>query len=186
MAKLKGGSRNQPASHSRTAAPMAGPSSLPVHSENGVLFRHLKVLEDDPFFFNRTTERLYVFNKDGSLDFTQSQHAIASVSLTDYENYRLKDKVLLHNHPSGNAFSIGDVMVSREYDAYEMRATGKFGTFIIRRPSGGWPSETTMVNELGSHLNGLSPRISDTTLKAWGEFAKSIGSDFVFVKRSFY
>jgi len=184
MAKLKGGTRNLPASH--TPVPLANPASLPVHSQNGALIRHLQGIEDNPEYFNRETERLYAFNQDGSLAFTESQHQAGGVGLDFVQTGMLRDRIVLHNHPSGNSFSITDILTSREFNAFEMRATGRFGTFILRRPKGGWPSEPSMINQLGKYLNGLSPQVSHTTIKAWGDFATSIGADFAFVRRQMY
>jgi hypothetical protein len=184
MAKLKGGTRNLPASH--TPVPLANPASLPVHSQNGVLIRHLQGIEDSPWYFNRDTERLYAFNQDGSLAFTESQHEAAGVGLDISQLGQLKDKVILHNHPSGHAFSLADIETTREYNAFEMRATGKYGTFILRRPKGGWPSYTTMRMELANHLNGLPSTAGQVTINGWSNFAKAINADFAFVRRQMY
>lgn len=182
MAKSSGGSRNQKKSHPAPVK-LALPGSPPVHGvNNNTLMRHLAGIEDNPGFFNRTTERVYVFNQDGSLDFTESQHAPSSVSLTTYQNLRLKDKIVVHNHPSGMGFSQGDIMVAYLDDVLEMRTTGSRGTYILRRPAGGWPTSTTVR----AAISQTRPFYTSTPETSWGNFAKAIGADFKFVPRQLF
>ena len=181
MAKTSGGSRNQKKSHPAPVQ-MALPGMAPVHGDNNnTLMRHLAGIEDNPGYFNRTTERVYVFNQDGSLDFTASQHAPSSVSLTDLQNSRLENKIVVHNHPSGSGFSQGDIGVTYAYNLLEMRATGSRGTYILRRPPGGWPSETTIRVALSQ-----TRPFYWSDAGAWPRFAKAVGADFKFVPRQMY
>lgn len=183
MAKLKGGTRNLPTSH-KTSVPMAGPNSAPVHSEGGALVRHLKGLEDDPEYFNRTTERMYVFNQDGSLNYTISQHLKRRVRVPGEDMGILKDKIMLHNHPSGFSFSSNDVKFARYVDLAEIRATGKYGTYILRRPANGWPAAGRITSAF-RRSRALFTAREDAQVK-WTNFAQQINADFVYVPRQGY
>jgi len=175
MAKTSGGVRRGVTSH---------PTVMPVKTAGGALARHLKGLEDDPAYFNRNTERLYVFNQDGSLDYTLSQHNENQVRLNSRQRHRLADKILVHNHPSGGPFSKGDILMAIQYNLAEVRATGKFGTYIMRRPERGWPTtenSTTLKNIYLSTLIGMP--ISEA---GWKLIADHFGADYAFVKRQMF
>lgn len=46
-----------------------------------------------------------------------------------------------HNHPTGNCFSPEDIMMAVGLNMKEIRAVGKFGTFVLRRPEKGWTAD---------------------------------------------
>lgn len=183
MAKTSGGVRKGKSSHV-TSVPLAPVGAPPVHGiYNHTLMRHMKAIEDDPFFFNRTTERLYVFNQDGSLAFSESQHDPSSVRLEKNQFMRLGNKILIHNHPSGGEFSMGDIWVASTYNAAEIRATGRKGTYIIRRPPGGWPPQSVVEETLNNSRTLRGYFLSGDWSK---RFAQTIGADWKFVPRQLY
>lgn len=184
MAKTSGGVRKGKSSHA-TSVPLAAHGAPPVHGEvDNTLMRHLAAIEDDPAYFNRNTERMYVFNPDGSLDFTISQHREASVSMTSAQKDRLKGKILVHNHPSGGAFSSNDVLMAIQADLLEVRATGRKGTYIMHRPKQGWPSDITSKSVRTVYfMQRIGIPISENE---WSTIARHIGADYAFVKRQLY
>jgi predicted ABC-type ATPase len=78
-----------------------------------------------------------------------------SVNFTGYE-HKVKNAIVTHNHPRGlqyaadsfgyvgNSFSAADIFTSMRLNAKEMRAVTPSYTFVMKRPKGGWPSESVM------------------------------------------
>jgi hypothetical protein len=55
--------------------------------------------------------------------------------------------VITHTHPEGSPLSKGDVQIAIGRNVLEMRATGRNGTFALRRGADGWGAEVEDVTE---------------------------------------
>jgi len=54
------------------------------------------------------------------------------------ENVDLADTVVTHTHPDGSPLSKGDILVAIDKNVLEIRATGRNGTFSMRRTGSDW------------------------------------------------
>ena len=93
--------------------------------------------------------------------------------------------VLTHNHPvwsdhggyGGTTFSAQDIVNAADTNAAEIRAVTPFGTWILRRPEGGWPTGSfvyevrRMDREAGYKA---SERMADFMLAVGGDFNKVV------------
>ena len=144
-------------------------------------------LQNDPAFFDRTTERAYVFNSDGTLNMTASQHIAHSVDIPPEIAWTLGNKILIHNHPIpvlatnlNFGLSMGDVYLTAKYNLSEIRATNIIGTHILRRGKNGWPSMDKVENAINSSRNDYGS-VGDGT---WArDFARKTGGTYAFIPR---
>lgn len=165
MAKLGGGVRNQPSGNSA---------------------KSLLGLQNGPAYYDRTTERAYVFNADGSLNYTISQHVAITVRIPPMVLDTLSGKILIHNHPipvlsttPNTGLSVGDVYLATRYNLLEIRATNVMGTHVLTRPSEGWDMSKVEKALTMSRLNRM--RIVDGS---WvKDFVSLVGGTYKFIRR---
>jgi len=119
-----------------------------------------------------------IIEKDGkehSVSFTQEE-------LKKFDN---KDAILTHNHPRDIGFSSTDFKFARDLNLKEMRAVGKYRTFIMERPGKytttggvereGWPTEQELNGEIRRATARVSRKIKkeiDSGKSSW-TFANS-------------
>ena len=83
-------------------------------------------------------ERGAIVDSEGSLLLYKSGTK-TSVPRNSQEAAMVKDNVFTHNHPNDSPLSAADMLFAVEQDALQVRAVGVLDTYIIDRPSGGWP-----------------------------------------------
>ena len=165
MTKGTGGVRNQPSGNSA---------------------RSLLGLQNDPAYYDRTTERAYVFNSDGSLNLTISQHVETGVRIAPEVLETMSGKILIHNHPipvlssmPRSGLSQGDVYLTARYNLSEIRATNVRGTHVLTRGKGGWGDMSKVEDAMNTSRNVNS--IHDGS---WvRDFARMVGAHYVFIPR---
>lgn len=72
----------------------------------------------------------------------------------------MKDGVLTHNHPGGATFSIDDIDMFRSVGLYEMRAVGRDGVYVIRKPQK-WPEEINSLQKLEKEYSNIQATLQE-------------------------
>ena len=81
---------------------------------------------------NNPTESAIGWLRDGTR-FTQSQSHVSRVTFTDAELDQLRGgRVMLHNHPSSNAFSPDDVLFAHAQEIGEMHVASRRADYVLR------------------------------------------------------
>ena len=111
-------------------------------------------------------EGLVVFEKDGTAN---------RVELTAPEQAVMYDRVVAHNHPSSQSFSLDDVELASSARVREMRAVGQDGT-VYRIQSGRgatWPNEERIKDAALAENTAVRNEISRAVQR--GELTPSEG-----------
>lgn len=96
----------------------------------------LKDLEDG--IRNRTLEdgeKGYLIDNAGKVIFEKVGKE-RSIRFTNEELKLMRNNILTHSHPSGGSFSPDDVVLSCYHELNEIRAAGKYRTYILKTKSG--------------------------------------------------
>jgi hypothetical protein len=89
------------------------------------------------------TEIATAFHQDGRMAMQPRIGTEKSVVVHAWE--KLKDTIMVHSHPGGEAFSTSDVGIAVQHDARETRVVlPDFTAMSLLRPQGGWPSSESM------------------------------------------
>lgn len=101
-----------------------------VVSLEGTIRAHEADIRDMPqeHCFAFSSEGVIVLKKSGTVN-------QIDISLTDIP--LLKGTIFTHNHPSGSSFSAADIRTACKVGLKEIRATGKYRTYIMRIVDGG-------------------------------------------------
>lgn len=110
--------------------------------------------EEENSIRNNTYETGVVLDSDGKV-LLKKKGDDGQVTFTGREISLMKDKILTHNHPSGNkdrysighAFSGDDYAASVECNLKELRAVTKGYTFSMKRPKRGWGATPSEVKQ---------------------------------------
>jgi hypothetical protein len=83
---------------------------------------------------NMDVEHSFVFDDKGNIVFSAvgDKHSVSMAGA--------KDRITLHNHPSGGSFSEKDIQSVLYANEKEMRVVGGNYTYSLKRPTGGWNS----------------------------------------------
>lgn len=92
--------------------------------------------EEHAILYDSNGNRL--FKKQGKADEIEYSYA---------ETLLMGDGVLTHNHPGGGSFSPDDIDMLRHTGLYELRAIGRDGVYVLRRPSA-WPEEINTLDKI--------------------------------------
>lgn len=92
--------------------------------------------EEHAILYDSNGNRL--FKKQGKADEIEYSYA---------ETLLMGDGVLTHNHPGGGSFSPDDIDTLRHTGLYELRAIGRDGVYVLRRPSA-WPEEINTLDKI--------------------------------------
>ena len=100
----------------------------------------------------KSYETAVFIDKDGKEMYRKSGEK-SSVSFDKAEIAAAKDHILTHNHPSARGLSFQDLTFASQADLAEIRAVGihpREGkiTYLIKRPSGGWPKPDDMFEKV--------------------------------------
>lgn len=80
-------------------------------------------------------ENCFAFADDGTI-ILQKSGTVNQIEISDAEGRLLKGTVFTHNHPGGTSFSMEDIQTGSYYEVHEIRATGKYRTYVMRAPDG--------------------------------------------------
>ena len=121
------------------------PSSAP---EPQTLAERVRQAEDR--IRQQTFETAYAYNGQG-VEVLRKDGQVDSITFTPVELSRLKDAVMVHNHPGGllypstdlrhvgQSFSLDDIEFAVTNDLAEIRVVTPVLRFSLRRPVEGWP-----------------------------------------------
>lgn len=80
-------------------------------------------------------ENCFAFADDGTI-VLQKSGTVNQIEISDAEGRLLKGTVFTHNHPGGTSFSSADIHTACMLELREVRATGKYRTYIMRMADG--------------------------------------------------
>lgn len=63
----------------------------------------------------------------------------------------MKDCAITHNHPNNSCFSTADIAMLKKTHASEMRASTKFGTYVINPPDK-WDKDILSFKQIEEEL----------------------------------
>lgn len=137
----------------------------------------VKTLSNDDDFFGSDKEKAYIYSEDGKL-IAEIQGDASEINLSGVSASETKDSHFIHNHPSGDleqdtwTFSEPDIQAAIDGDFSSITATGKYKTYTLTRPPGGWPKHEDAMRNTQQKL-----KISDSYLKDFIQFrdGKSFG-----------
>jgi hypothetical protein len=174
-----------------------------IRNENPVFQSMIRQKEDE--IRSRETEKAYIFKDDGSIILEKTSNSVDSVSFNRFELSLMNNNTLLHNHPLhpgtektfigriGVSFSRQDIKVAINNNLKEMRVVTPTYQFIMKRPSGGWPSihdasddiydmGNSLAKELASMIaNGQMTEIQANCLfnhLLWKKYSSKIGAEY--------
>jgi hypothetical protein len=102
----------------------------------------LKAYEENPDFYNATTETLAIFNYSNKPAYEFKGEADRVTIPTDLL-WLFKYSTATHNHPDHRSFSSSDIKFAADNGLNEIRAVTPKGTYIMRQPNSGWPGVST-------------------------------------------
>lgn len=81
-------------------------------------------------------EHCFAFSSDGKIVLQKSGTA-NQIDISPSDVPLLEGTIFTHNHPSGSSFSAADIRTACRVGLKEIRATGKYRTYIMRMVDGG-------------------------------------------------
>ena len=134
--------------------------------------------EAQKYLSRQKYEKIVVLNSSGKKAF-EIQGTSAEVSFSDEQGLRMKDKIVMHNHPYGlqfaendlrrvgNSFSGDDVYSAVKFDMSAIIAISPKYRYELHRPSKGWGVDCeTIKNEYNKIYKKIS---SDYGSQLYGE-----------------
>lgn len=138
--------------------PKVPKAKMPKETKEGVF----KKLEDE--IRNRTVEdgeKCYAIDKKGNVVFSKIGED-RSISFTPEELKLFKGNFFTHSHPSGGSFSPEDISMAFNSELKEMRAAGKYRSYVVKLNDG----------------KNFSPYIGEKLTKAAQEINYDVRADF--------
>ena len=136
-----------PGEHDQCDHSPTGECSEEQKGSTAALFKAEREIAEEKSF-----ETAVFIDKDGKETYRKSGEK-SSVSFDKAEIAAAKDHILTHNHPSARGLSFQDLTFASQADLAEIRAVGihpREGkiTYLIKRPSGGWPKPDDMFEKV--------------------------------------
>ncbi|MCU0352355.1 MAG: hypothetical protein MUD08_01240 [Cytophagales bacterium] len=121
-------------------------------SDNTHRLKTHRLLKDDgrtleeavAFIRNSPVEQVYFF-KDGS-QVARFKGEKTYVNPSEASLVRMKDAIVLHNHPGGTSFSVEDVKAAVTHDAAQLIVVTSDATYNLIRPRDGWNIDFDIKN----------------------------------------
>ena len=81
-------------------------------------------------------EYLFVFGENGRMWKYIGGKNMVSIPNTDL--FKLKNSIVVHNHPRGSSFSVDDISIICDNDVYKCFLISEKYVFVLERPKSGW------------------------------------------------
>ncbi|CAK7063075.1 MAG: hypothetical protein ENTB_02870 [Enterocloster aldenensis] len=85
--------------------------------------------------------------------------------------------VLTHNHPSGATFSDADIFMLYTSGLKELRAVGRDGVYVMRRPLE-WPSELDTMEKIADEYASIMADLEEGMLRDCNEGIITYAEDY--------
>lgn len=90
--------------------------------------------EAEKSIMNENIEHMYVFNEKGNRLYYKTSNSKINVLVTEEEKIMMNNNIVIHNHPSGNSFSLSDIKLFITSNMKELRIiTNKGVKFTLKR-----------------------------------------------------
>ena len=96
-----------------------------------------RTLEEAVAFIRNSPVEQVCFFKDGS-QVARFKGEKTYVNPSEASLVRMKDAIVLHNHPGGTSFSVEDVKAAVTHDAAQLIVVTTDTTYTVIRPENGW------------------------------------------------
>lgn len=130
---------------------------------------------------NNSREHAVIYNDAGKVQVSKGGSS-SQVTFTEREAAKMKNKRLIHNHPSGTSFSAQDLSFAAKYGLKEMLAFGKEYSYSARPKAGSWSAGLEDLSGLTMEMRELEDRFADTFYQMVGEFKKTMSPHDAFLE----
>lgn len=143
-----------------------------------------------PLLKKETKEWIYIFDIDEKKQIARFKGAENYVNPPEEQLLRMRDKVILHNHPQDLSFSLADIQAITQYNAKKIIVITPKYTYIAERNGKDWSvdlnskedkdlldeviaiTENMLIKDLQMGIIDYTQKIEDKTHHIWKDFFK--------------
>lgn len=111
----------------------------------------IKLIRAEKINNGNNYETAYIYDDTGNLKF-KVKGTKGEVSFTKKQHKEMKNCVITHNHPLNSSFSSDDIYTLKTSGASEIRASTRYGTYVLRPPLE-WSDELVTLKDFDKIYN---------------------------------